>query len=63
MPYFVFASLYVKSLYDTDLVDPHLPEGEAHPLLHVGPLLVLLLQHVAGQERGGGHGVVLLKRS
>ena len=46
----------------THLVHPHLPEGQAHPLLHVGPLLVLLLQHVAGQEGGGRHSVVLLKR-
>ena len=47
---------------DTHLVHPHLPQGQAHPLLHVRPLLILLLQHVAGQEGGGGHGVVLLKR-
>jgi len=36
------------------LVHPHLPEGKGHALLHVRPLLILLLQHVASEQWGGG---------
>ena len=54
-----------KSNHDDDdylhLVHPHLPEREAHALLHVRPQLVLLLQHVARQQGRRRHRVVLLK--
>ena len=43
------------------LINPHLPEGEGHALLHVGPLLILLLQDVAGEQWRGRHHVVLLQ--
>ena len=42
------------------LIHPHLSEGEGHSLLYIRPLLILLLQHVAREEGGGGHRVVLL---
>ena len=54
-----------KSNHDDDdylhLVHPHLPESEAHALLHIRPQLVLLLQHVARQQGRRRHRVVLLK--
>ena len=55
----------IDNRYDDDihLVDPHLPECEAHALLHVRPQLVLLLQHVARQQGRRWHSVVLLKIS
>ncbi len=43
------------------LIDPHLSKGEGHALLHVGPLLILLLQDVAGEQWRGRHHVVLLQ--
>ena len=46
---------------DTHLVHSHLPQSQRHSLLDVKPLLRLLLQDVAGEERSLGHRVVLLK--
>ena len=41
-------------------VYPHLLQGEAHPLLHLLPLVRLLPQHRAGHQGRGRHNVVLL---
>ena len=41
-------------------VYPHLLQGEAHPLLHLLPLVRLLPQHRAGHQGRGRHHVVLL---
>jgi hypothetical protein len=48
--------------FSSYLIDPHLPEGEGHALLHVWPLLILLLQHVAREQWRGRHHVVLLQK-
>jgi hypothetical protein len=47
--------------FSSYLIDPHLPEGEGHALLDVWPLLILLLQDVAGEQWRGRHHVVLLQ--
>ena len=56
--YLIFYILYTMYIH---LVHPHLPECKAHPLLHIRPQLILLLQHVAGQQGRRWHRVVLLK--